>query len=143
MDGKAFSRTELLVVFLIIGFSLAIIFPVLRSVRKDADARVCAANIRGLVAAMTTYEVRENDGKAVWSNDSEEYSIAVLQERGYLSIEPFCPCERDKVNPAPYIISGGSGTGSAPVVKCPNADKFPDHVWPRAQKAGVASERSE
>jgi prepilin-type N-terminal cleavage/methylation domain-containing protein/prepilin-type processing-associated H-X9-DG protein len=56
MKRRGFTLVELLVVIAMVALLLAILIPVLHSVRERARALVCSSNIRALTLGMTLYE---------------------------------------------------------------------------------------
>ena len=121
MSRKGFTLIELLIVIAILGILVALILPRFSDVRDDANVKVCIANIRGLVSAMNTYAVRENQGSGfTWGAGND---VAFLETAGYLANEPLCP----KGDGSSYVLSGN---GDDPVCSCPVVLTETDHVWP-------------
>ncbi|MFH1093816.1 MAG: prepilin-type N-terminal cleavage/methylation domain-containing protein [Candidatus Omnitrophota bacterium] len=118
MKRYGFTLIELLVVIAILGILVSLILPRFADVRTDANTKVCIANIRGLVSAMNTYEVKENvDSSFSWITP---YDVAFLKTAGYLADEPACPI----AGSGAYTISGAAGS---PAAACSVAGT---HVWP-------------
>lgn len=118
MSRKGFTLIELLIVIAILGILVALILPRFADVRDDANTKVCVANLRGLVSAMNTYEVKENVSTTWdWAVDASG-GIADLETWGYLADEPECPTG------GTYTISGAAGSAAA---TCSEAGT---HIWP-------------
>ncbi|MCH7557443.1 MAG: type II secretion system protein [Planctomycetes bacterium] len=64
---RAFTLIELLVVIAVIAMLIAILVPVLRSAREQAQRAVCLSNLRQLTLAWVAY-ADDNDGKLVSSS---------------------------------------------------------------------------
>ncbi len=119
MSRKGFTLIELLIVIAILGILVALILPRFADVRDDANTKVCVANLRGLVSAMNTYEVKENVATDWnWSSDAP-LGTADLETWGYLADEPSCPTG------GTYTLSGAAGSAAA---ACSNSAD--GHVWP-------------
>ena len=118
MKRCGFTLIELLVVIAILGILVSLILPRFSDVRTDANTKVCVANLRGLVSAMNTYEVKENVA-STWDWDVQAPNeTADLETWGYLADEPICPTG------GTYTISGTTGNAAA---ACSNGGT---HVWP-------------
>ncbi len=66
---KGFTLIELLVVIAVIAMLIALLVPVLRSAREQAQRAVCLSNLRQLTLAWVAY-ADDNDGKLVFGRDS-------------------------------------------------------------------------
>ncbi len=118
MIRKGFTLIELLIVIAILGILVALILPRFSDVRDDANTKVCVANLRGLVSAMNTYEVKENVDTN-WDWDVKAPNEATdLKTWGYLADEPSCPTG------GTYNISGTTGNATA------ICSQGGTHVWP-------------
>ncbi len=115
MSRKGFTLIELLIVIAILGILVALILPRFADVRDDANTKVCVANLRGLVSAMNTYEVKENVA-TTW--DWSSYDTSDLKGWGYLADEPSCPTG------GTYTLSGLAGSAAA------TCSEGGTHVWP-------------
>jgi prepilin-type N-terminal cleavage/methylation domain-containing protein len=58
MKRRGFTLVELLVVIAIIALLMAILVPALRSFRQQANAVLCASNIRQLLLGLLDYETK-------------------------------------------------------------------------------------
>jgi prepilin-type N-terminal cleavage/methylation domain-containing protein len=113
---KGFTLIELLIVIAILGILVALILPRFTDIREDANTKVCVANLRGLVSAMTTYETRWNTSRSDWNTQGVDGLVTM----GYLSTAVQCPL-------------GGAYTlaaGDPPTAACPNVGDAPTHAWP-------------
>ncbi|MFH1093817.1 MAG: prepilin-type N-terminal cleavage/methylation domain-containing protein [Candidatus Omnitrophota bacterium] len=118
MSRKGFTLIELLIVIAILGILVALILPRFADVRDDANTKVCVANIRGLVSAMNTYEVKENvQSSFTWGGTND---VAFLETAGYLADQPDCPI----AGSGAYTLSGAAGSAAA---ACSEGGT---HVWP-------------
>ena len=114
----AFTLIELLIVIAILGILVALILPRFADVRDDANTKVCVANLRGLVSAMNTYEVKENVVSTWnWATDAAN-GTADLETWGYLADEPSCPVG------GTYSLAGVAGSATA------TCSEGSPHVWP-------------
>ncbi|MFH1061317.1 MAG: prepilin-type N-terminal cleavage/methylation domain-containing protein [Candidatus Omnitrophota bacterium] len=126
MKTKGFTLIELLIVIAILGILVSLILPRFADVREDANTKVCVANMRGLVSAMSIYETRQNND-ANWG--TAPYTVANLVIWGYIAAEPRCPYENGKSSPKSYTLVP-SGGGLPDRASCPNIGSYADHVWP-------------
>jgi len=124
MGKKGFTLIELLIVIAILGILVALILPRFADVRKDANTKVCVANIRGLVSAMNTYEVKENVA-STW--DWGSYTVGNLVSWDYLADTPACPqggtysldTNTTSGTPEAFCSLGPTGTNEEPTHKWP------------------------
>ncbi len=120
MSRKGFTLIELLIVIAILGILVALILPRFSDVRTDANTKVCVANIRGLVSAMNTYEIKENVATTWdWAVNAPN-GVTDLETWGYLADEPDCPV----AGAGAYTISGTAGSAA-----CACSEGTP-HIWP-------------
>ena len=112
---KGFTLIELLIVIAILGILVALILPRFSDIREDANAKVCVANLRGLVSAMATYETRYNTSMSTWPS-----GVAGLVSSGYLASAVACP-----MGGAYTLVAGDPDTAT-----CPNVLTNPTHKWP-------------
>ncbi len=119
MSRKGFTLIELLIVIAILGILVALILPRFADIRSDANTKVCVANIRGLVSAMSTYAIKEN-ASITWGGSN---NVDFLVTAGYLAQAPQCPVPPNGT----YTLSG---TQDTPAAACPNVGANPTHVWP-------------
>ena len=118
MSKKGFTLIELLIVIAILGILVALILPRFADVREDANTKVCVANLRGLVSAMNTYEVKENVSSTWdWAVNAPN-GTTDLVSWGYLADEPSCPTG------GTYTLAGAAGSATA------TCSEGGTHVWP-------------
>ena len=113
---KGFTLIELLIVIAILGILVALILPRFSDIREDANAKVCVANLRGLVSAMATYETRYNTNVSDWATRG----VAGLVTAQYLASPVACPIG------GTYMLA----SGDPDTALCPNVGANPTHKWP-------------
>ena len=100
---QAFTLIELLVVIAVIALLLAILIPVLRSAREQAQRVVCLSNLRQLTLAWILY-ADDNDGKIVYGGVGwDRMNDGRQAVRGWLGMSDLLDEDRDRGALWPYI----------------------------------------